>query len=404
MQVVIVGAGPTGAVLALILVRQGIEVKLIEASRDFKRQFRGEGLMPSGLNALEELNLLKLLPDLPHQTIDAWDFLLSHRRLFKVDEPIETQGRQCTTVSQPHLLTAIIQEAETYSQFEFIKGEAVKDILSEGNQPNGQRISGIKLNSGTEINADLVIAADGRNSVIRKKAGINLIQQQNTINILWFKLDSGALPQSKNVFYSIIQDKDAFGLFRSSSGQFHIGWGLHADDNYDWKSVNWVEKLAATSPPWLAEHIQQHQASLTPPMLLSVVVGRCDRWSIPGLLLLGDAVHPMSPIRAQGINMAFRDAIVAANHLVPILKDSEANLEQIDQVLPLIQQEREPEIKRIQELQAQEMGQAELLHNSAFVRWGARTFASIIRPGIKYSWLHRQKQMRQGVTKVTLQV
>ena len=399
MQVVIVGAGPTGAVLALILVRRGIKVKLIEASRDFERQFRGEGLMPSGLDALEQINLLELLPNLPHQTIDAWDFLLSHRRLFKVDEPIEVKGRQCTTVSQPHLLEAIIQEAETYPQFEFIQGEAVKDILSKGD-----RLKGIKLNSGTEINADLVVAADGRNSAIRKKAGINLIEQQNSINILWFKLDSGALSQSKNVFYSIIQGKDAFGLFRSSSGQFHIGWGLHADDNYDWKSVNWVEKLAATSPPWLAKHIRQHQASLTAPMLLSVVVGRCDRWSVPGLLLLGDAVHPMSPIRAQGINMAFRDAIVAANHLVPILKDSKANLDQIDRVLPLIQQEREPEIKRIQQLQAQEMGQAELLHNSAFVRWGAKTFAPIIRPGIKYSWLHRQKQMRQGVTEVSLQV
>ena len=399
MQVVIVGAGPTGAVLALILVRRGIKVKLIEASRDFERQFRGEGLMPSGLDALEQINLLELLPNLPHQTIDAWDFLLSHRRLFKVDEPLETKGRQCTTVSQPHLLAAIIQEAKTYPQFEFVRGEAVGDILYEDD-----RLSGIKLNSGIKINADLIIAADGRNSLMRKKAGINLIERQNSINILWFKLDSGALSQTKNVFYSIIQGKNAFGLFRSSSGQFHIGWGLHADDNYDWKSVDWVEKLAATSPPWLAEHIRQHQASLTPPMLLSVVVGRCDRWSVPGLLLLGDAVHPMSPIRAQGINMAFRDAIVAANHLVPILKNSEADLDQIDRVLPLIQQEREPEIERIQQLQAQEMGQAELLHNSAFVRWGARTFASIIRPGIKYSWLHRQKQMRQGVTKVTLQV
>jgi 2-polyprenyl-6-methoxyphenol hydroxylase-like FAD-dependent oxidoreductase len=112
----------------------------------------------------------------------------------------------------------------------------------------------------------------------------------------------------------------------------------------------------------------------------------------------------MSPIRAQGINMAFRDAIVAANHLVPIFSNAAANLSQIDGVLPLIQQEREPEIIRIQQLQAQEMGQAELLHHSALVRWGAKTFAPILRPGIKYSWLRRQKQMRQGVTKVTLAI
>jgi len=397
VQVVIVGAGPTGAVMALLLVRQGIKVKLIEASRDFKRQFRGEGLMPSGLDAVEQMGLLELLADIPQQTIDAWEFLLSHRSLFRVEEPLETKGRHCTTVSQPHLLGAIIKQAEAYSQFEFIQGEPVQDILSEGD-----RISGVKLSSGREIIADLVVAADGRNSLLRKKAGINLTKLQNKIDILWFKLDSGALLESKNIFYSIIQGKDAFGLFRASSGQLHIGWGLHSDDNYDWKQVDWAKKLAATSPPWLAEHIWQHQTSLTKPMLLSVMVGRCDRWSIPGLLLLGDAVHPMSPIRAQGINMAFRDAIVAVNHLVPLLSNSGANLSQIDEVLPLIQQEREPEIIRIQKLQGQEMAQAELLHSNSFVRWGARTFAPLIRPGVRTSWLRRQKQLRQGVTKVSL--
>ncbi len=399
LQVVIVGAGPTGVVMALLLVRQGIKVKLIEASRDFKRQFRGEGLMPSGLDALEQMGLLKLLADIPHQTIDAWEFLLSDQSLFRVEEPIETNGRPCTTVSQPHLLAAIIQQAETYSQLEFIQGESVQDILSASD-----RVCGVKLSSGTEINADLVIAADGRNSLIRKKAGIDLTKLHHSIDILWFKLDSGQLSESKNIFYSILQGQDAFGLFRGSSGQLHIGWGLHADDHYDVHNLDWAEKLAATSPPWLAAHILRHRASLTKPMLLSVVVGRCDRWSIPGLLLLGDAVHPMSPIRAQGINMAFRDAIVAANYLVPLLSQGETNLQQIDGVLPLIQWEREPEIIRIQKLQAQEMAQAELLHKSAVVRWGARTFAPIIRPGLKASWLRRQKQLRLGVTQVSLNI
>ena len=398
-QIIIVGAGPTGSVLALLLVRQGIEVKLIEASRDFKRQFRGEGLMPSGLDALEQMDLLKLLENIPHQTIDAWDFLLSNRSLFQVEEPIEDHGRKCTTVSQPHLLETIIQQAQAYPQFEFIKGEAVQNIVQESN-----RVTGVKLADGREITAELVIAADGRNSIIRKKAGINFSKLRNNVDILWFKLDSGTLLKSKNTFYSIIKGKDSFGLFKASSGQLHIGWGLHEDDNHDWKNIDWVAKLAATSPPWLAEHIQKHRHSLTKPLLLSVVVGRCDRWSIPGLLLLGDAVHPMSPIRAQGINMAFRDAIVAVNHLVPLFKQSKANFSHIDVALNLIQQEREPEIIRIQKLQSQEMAQAELLHRSAFVRWGARTFAPIIRPAIKASWLRRQQQLRQGVTRVVLKV
>lgn len=398
-QIVIVGAGPTGAVIALLLVRNGINVKLIEASRNFERLFRGEGLMPSGLNALEQLGLSKLLPHIPHQAIDAWEFLLSDKRLFRVEEPIENGGRHCTTVSQPHLLKAIVAEAETYLGFELIQGEPVKDIIS-----TSDRVSGVKLGSGREIAADLVIAGDGRNSTIRNKAGLHLARQQNSIDILWFKLDAGDLARSSNVFYSILRGRDSFGLFRGSTDRIQIGWGLHGDDNYDWQDLDWATKLAATSPPWLAKHISRHKQSLTKPMLLSVMVGRCDRWWIPGLLLLGDAVHPMSPIRAQGINMALRDAIVAANHLVPLLDKEAINLDKIDAVLPLIQQEREPEIVRIQQLQAQEMAQAELLHNSAFVRWGAKTFTPIIRPIIRASWLRRQKQLRQGVTDVRLSI
>ncbi|MCC0177538.1 FAD-dependent monooxygenase [Waterburya agarophytonicola K14] len=398
-QVVIVGAGPTGATLALLLVKWGIKVKLIEASRDFQRLFRGEGLMPSGLDALEQMGLLELIADISHQSIDAWDFLLSGKSLFRVNEPIEKNGQPCTTVSQPHLLSAIIEQAQDYPQFEFIQGEAVKDLVQ-----GLKRVNGVKLASGQEIMADLIIAADGRNSVIRNKAGIELTKLHSSIDILWFKLDSGALSKSENTFYSIIKGRDAFGLFRASSGKFHIGWGLHADDDYDWKETDWAQKLAETAPPWLAKHIETHGASLTKPMHLSVVVGRCDRWFCPGLLLLGDAVHPMSPIRAQGINMAFRDAIVAANHLIPLLIQPEINCDRIDKVLPLIQQEREREIICIQQLQGQEMAQAELLHKSAFLRWGARTFAPIIRPGIRASWLRRQRQLRQGVTKVRLSI
>ena len=191
-QVAIIGAGPTGATMALLLCQRGISVTLIEASRDFKRLFRGEGLMPSGLDALEQMDLLKLLPEVPHQTIDSWEFLLSGRTLFTVDEPIESGGRQCTTVSQPHLLAAIIDQAQTNSQFELLQGVSVQDLLRKSD-----RVSGVKLDSGTEIEADLVIAADGRNSAMRNKAELNLTKLQNDLNILWFKLESGALKAGK---------------------------------------------------------------------------------------------------------------------------------------------------------------------------------------------------------------
>ena len=398
-KVIIVGAGPTGATLALLLVKQGISVKLIEASRGFRRQFRGEALMPSGLDALQQMELLDLLADIPHKTLDGWEFLLNGRSLFRVNEPIEAGGKPCTLVSQLHLLAKLIQVASTYPEFEFIAGEPVRELILDKNQ----RVTGVKLSGGQEINSTITIAADGRNSRIRQRAGLNLKQQPNSIDILWFKLEAGSLLESENIFYSILQDRYGFGLFRGSEEQLQIGWGLHQDDRFNWQEIDWIEMLRANSPPWLVKHLKTYGHTLGKPMLLSVVVGLCDRWSSSGLLLLGDAVHPMSPIRAQGINMALRDVIVAANHLVPLLKD-ETDYKAIDTVLPLIQQEREPEIIRIQHLQNEEIAQAQKLRNSGFIRWAASTFTPMIRPFIRASWLKRQQQLRQGVTKVKLTV
>ena len=399
-QVVIVGAGPAGATLALLLVKRGIFVKSIEASRDFRRSFRGEALVPSGLDALEQMGMADFIHDLPHTYLDGWEVIIGDRSLFKVDEPLEENGKACTLISQPHLLEKLIAEASLYEEFEFINGEAVKDVIKN----ESGRVSGVKLANGREITADLVIAADGRNSIVRQKAGLNLTQLSNNIDILWFRLNAGSIFARENIFTSIVKNRNAFGAFKSSEGQLHIGWGLHAEDNLDWKQANWKEILIAASPPWLAEHIVANVDRIDKPLLLSVIIGLCDRWSQPGLLLLGDAVHPMSPIRAQGINMALRDVIVAANYIVPVLSKKDISYDAIDAVLPCIRQEREPEIVRIQQLQQEEMAQAAKLRHIPLLRWGAKTFAPIISPFITYSWLKRQKQLRQGITEVKLEV
>ena len=123
---------------------------------------------------------------------------------------------------------------------------------------------------------------------------------------------------------------------------------------------------------------------------------------MPGLLLLGDAAHPMSPIRAQGINMALRD-VVAANYLVPLWQ-SQPSLAAIDAVIPQIQAQREPEIIQIQQLQQAEVAQAEQLRNNALMRYGVSRLAPLIRSLIRQSWLDRQLQLRQGFTQVYLTI
>ena len=390
-QVLIVGAGPTGATLALLLAKQGITVKLVEASRDFKRTFRGEGLMPSGLAALEEMGLFPLLENIPHRCLDSWSVIINGRSFFHVNEPLEKGSKPCTLVSQPHLLNEVVKQASQYPNFQFINGEPVKELLKD----ERHRVIGVKLSHDREITADLTIAADGRNSIIRKQAGLELKTSSSAIDILWFKLSAGSLLHSENTFYSIVQDRSTFGLFRSSEGDLHLGWGLYNDDR-DWKKVNWRSSLAAASPDWLAQHIRDEKTTISQPLLLSVVVGLCEQWYRPGLLLLGDAVHPMSPIRAQGINMALRDAIVASNYLIPHLTTS-LDCQALDKTLPQIQAAREPEIVRIQKLQQAELKQAEKLRHSGLLRSLVSQFAPAIGPLVRLSWLRRQKKLRHGI-------
>ncbi len=408
-QVIIIGAGPTGLTLAMQLAKRGIAVKLIEVSRSFRRTFRGEALMPSGLDAIDQMGLSDLITAIPHRPLDAWKFMIENRAIFQVDEPLEAGGKPCTLISQPAFLEQVLALANDCPSFEFIPGSTVRDLLWEDG-----RVSGVILGDNREIMADLVIGADGRNSIVRQKANLSIEQAASSFNILWFKLASSTQFEAENAFYSIVRGDDAFGVFRGAEGNLQIGWSLHGDSilqgrgsaNDNWQQIDWVEKLATASPEWLATHIRSQAGQIDRPILLSVTVGLCPIWHAPGVLLLGDAAHPMSPIRAQGINMALRDVIIAINYLAPLLSKSH-NLAEIDALLPQIQAEREPEIIQIQRLQKAEIAQAELLKNYPPLRHGVSLLASkipFISDRIRHSWLDRQFQLRRGFAEVSLKV
>lgn len=397
-QVVIIGAGPTGLTLALLLAQSDISVKLIEASSSFRRIFRGEALMPSGLDAIDQMGLADVVEKIPHRSLDAWEFYIEQRPIFRVDEPMEWGGKPCTLISQPAFLEAVLDKANNCKSFELIQGTAVRDLLWQED-----RVSGVKLSDGREIAADLAIGADGRHSIVRQRADLILDLEPQNFDILWFKLATSPQFAAENVFYSMLCGRDGFGVFQGSEGKLQVGWSLHKDDPIDWQQIDWSEKLAAASPDWLATHFRQQKDSIDRPLLLSIAVGRCPQWYKPGLILLGDAVHPMSPIRAQGINMALRDVAVAANHLVPILQQ-QPDLIAIDAVLSQIQAEREPEIMQIQQLQRAEVAQGELMRNNPLLRYGVSRLAPLLRSKIRQSWLDRQFQLRQGFTQLSLKI
>lgn len=397
-KVVIVGAGPTGATLALLLAQRGIPVTLIEAARDLQRQFRGEGLMPSGLDALHQMGLDSLLKTVPHRPLSAWEFWLSDRRLFRASEPLGS-ARPCTLVSQPPLLAALIQAAQAQPEFEWLSGTGVKDLLWDE-----QRVTGVLLTDGRTVEADLVIGADGRASTMRQRAELELKTQPKSIDVLWFKLPAPPGYAADNRFCTVVKGGRVFSLFHGAEeGQMHLAWAISPDEPTAQK--DWATTFAALVPPELVEHFRAVGDEISSPMRLSVMVGRCDRWHRPGLLLLGDAAHPMSPVRAQGINLALRDVIIATNHLVPVLQRSEdSDSAAIDRALVHIQAKREPEIIQAQKLQAHEASRGEILRRFDLLRQGLSAFSPIVGPLVKRVWTQQQQPLRQGITTVRLEV
>lgn len=430
-KIVIVGAGPTGATLALLLAQRGISVTLIEATNGFQRVFRGEGLMPSGLEALSQMGLTHFLESLPTLPLTAWEFIVEGRSLFRVEEPMGSEC-PCTLIAQPPLLNRLINQAQTHPTFEFIQGTAVNDILwspwTEGEDApahnDKRRVSGVRLADGRTLTASLVIGADGRHSVVRQRAGLDLQTQPNPMVILWFKLPAPPRLVENNVFYSIVNQGQVFSAFHSAEpGQMHVAWVVYPQQSPDRpthekrSSQQWAERLASLSPDWLARHFRDCQEAITSPIRLSVMVGRCPSWHNPGVLLLGDAAHPMSPVRAQGINMALRDVIVAANHLVPMFNsktdgspDRQSSSEpqqfwaRIDGAIATIQSEREPDIIRAQHLQQSEAQRGELIRCNPLFRLAILKMAPLVSPLLKRAWVHKQTQLRNGSTTVELKV
>ena len=183
-----VGAGPAGAATALLLARFGVEVRLVECESSFERVFRGEGLMPLGIDALFEMGLGGVIDTVPGRRVDSWDVWIDGEEVFVIPEPVEELGeRAMRVVSQPSLLEEVVEEASRYPSFSFEWGVRFRDLLHD----RDGRVIGAALEKGEgrEVaQADLVIGCDGRGSLVRKRAGLGLELLPEQYDVLWFKL------------------------------------------------------------------------------------------------------------------------------------------------------------------------------------------------------------------------
>lgn len=342
----IVGAGPAGALLALMLARQGVRVALLEAHGDFERQFRGDALQPSALEILDDLGLADRLLALPHAKNRTLTAHTPQGVLQLVDlSQIDSKFPFVMLMPQARFLDFLIAEAGRWPGFQLVLHARVEQLIETGG-----RIAGVRYRQGDrwrEIRAPLTVGADGRFSRVRQLAGLAAVKHPVEQDLLWLRVARHAGDPS-----------DGSLVFAGAGGESVVA--LNRDDHwqigYMIRSGSFQELRAAG-----ADALRQRLRAVAPLLaarfdelpdwgevaVLRVESNRLKRWHRPGLLMIGDAAHTMSPLGGVGVNYALQDAVVTANLLGAALKRGAAPR----WLLARVQLQRELPIRVIQTLQ-----------------------------------------------------
>ncbi|BAY96607.1 monooxygenase FAD-binding protein [Tolypothrix tenuis PCC 7101] len=340
----IVGGGPAGAVLALLLARQGIPVMLLEAHKDFDRDFRGDTIHPSVMEIMEELGLSDRLLQLPHTKIRQLQIQTAQDSVTLADfSHLKTNYPYITMLPQVKFLEFIIQEAQKYPNFQLFMGANVQELIVEDGL-----IQGVCYRGGGgwhEIRAKLTVGADGRHSKLRQLGEFESIETSPPMDVLWFRLPRKP-EDAEGGMGRISQGHILVMLDRGEEWQ--IAYVIPKDGYQKLRAAGLEElkKSVVEVVPELGDRISNlHDWSQV--AFLSVESSRVKRWYRQGLLLIGDAAHVMSPVGGVGINYAIQDAVVTANAISKPLKNQNLSI----QDLAKVQRQRELPTRIIQGFQ-----------------------------------------------------
>src|SRR6266571_6284107 len=325
---VIVGAGPAGAVLSFMLARKGIDVMLLESHLDFDRDFRGDTLHPSILEVMDELGLADRLLQLPHTKFNLVAPPAAGAQLRFDLHDLKTKFPYIAMMPQTRFLTFLTSEAQRFPSFRLVMGARVEELLEEEGQICGVRYRG--HDGWHQVRALLVVGTDGRFSRLRKLAGFEPIASSPPMDVLWLRLSRK--PADPHGLMARFGRGRAL-IFLEREEHWQIGY-IIGKGTYHQVHAAGLEALrqaiAETAPEFadrVAELSDWKQVSM-----LSVEANRLPRWYRPGLLLLGDAAHVMSPAGGNGIHYAVMDAVAAANILTAPLQAGQVTVADLARV------------------------------------------------------------------------
>ena len=317
---VIIGGGPAGMVLGLLLARGGVQVTVLEKHGDFLRDFRGDTVHPSTLQLLDELGLGERFAELPYSLLHEVAFPIGPQSTVTVADfrRLNVRYPYVAMVPQWDLLNLLAEAARQEQSFSLRMRTEVTDLLRGPGRVLGVRYRTRDGDIG-EIRADLVVACDGRWSIARRQAQLRVKEFAVPIDAWWFRLPrrlednpSALTPRAgRGRFALVIPRRDFLQLA-------YIG-RKGTDAELRARGVERFRQDIAELMPDLADRVPA-LGSMDDVKHLDVRLNRLKRWHMDGLLCIGDAAHAMSPVGGVGINLAVQDAVAAATLLAEPLR------------------------------------------------------------------------------------